>query len=408
MSSRVGGGSTSKDGTSMSSPHAAAVAALLLQKDPGLTVNEIENILKTTGKSVLDSRVGRSFPRVDAGAAVNSLITPLTITVPENAMEGDGVLMGQGTVTVSQAPTINLTVNLESDDISEVTVPPTITILADQTSGAFDITIIDDFINDGSQTVTIIASALGYSSDTDKIVVEDRIFANFYMGIYRNGWWYLDSNETPGWNTGDTRLKFGRAGDIPATGDWDGDGYTDMGLFRNGWWYLDDSGTLGWNAGDTRIKFGIAGDIPVTGDWDADGYTDMGLFRNGWWYLDDNGTIGWNAGDTRIKFGMAGDIPVTGDWDADGYTDMGIFRNGYWYLDDNGTLGWNAGDTRIRFGIAGDIPVTGDWDGDGYTDIGIFRNGWWYLDSNGTPGWNAGDTRIRFGIDGDIPMSGIW
>lgn len=90
--------------------------------------------------------------------------------------------------------------------------------------------------------------------------------------------------------------------------------YSHMGIYQNGWWYLDTDGTSGWSAGDTRIKFGIAVDIPVTGHWDADGDTDMGIFRSGWWYQDSNGTLGWNAGDTKINFGTAGDIPVSGMW----------------------------------------------------------------------------------------------
>ncbi len=41
--------------------------------------------------------------------------------------------------------------------------------------------------------------------------------------------------------------------------------------------------------GDALFGFGIASDIPVTGDWDGDGITDVGVVRNGKWYLDLNG-----------------------------------------------------------------------------------------------------------------------
>jgi FtsP/CotA-like multicopper oxidase with cupredoxin domain len=235
-----------------------------------------------------------------------------------------------------------------------------------------------------------------------------------HIGVVRNGWWYLDSNGTLGWQEGaDTTFSFSVSpSEIPVTGDWDGLGGTEVGVFDGGWWYLDTDGTAGWNAGtDTSMEFGISTDTPVTGDWDGDGDTNVGLFRSGWWYLDSDGTPGWNVGtDTSMSYGISTDIPVTGDWDGNGDTNVGLYRNGWWYLDSDGTQGWNAGtDTAILFGMAGDDPVTGDWDGDGITDIGVFRNGWWYLDSDGTLGWNsATDTAIRFGITGDDPVTGAW
>ena len=78
-------------------------------------------------------------------------------------------------------------------------------------------------------------------------------------------------------------------------------------------WILDNGdGTHG--AGDTVYSFGKAGDVPVTGDWNGDGITEIGVWRTSKsWILDDgDGTLG--AGDTIYSFGKAGDIPVTGGW----------------------------------------------------------------------------------------------
>jgi hypothetical protein len=80
------------------------------------------------------------------------------------------------------------------------------------------------------------------------------------------------------------------------------------------------NGNRAWNPGVDLItaKFGgVAGDVPVTGDWDGNGVTDIGVYRNGNWYLDMNGNRAWNPGVDLItaKFGgVAGDIPVTGNW----------------------------------------------------------------------------------------------
>ena len=68
-----------------------------------------------------------------------------------------------GTVTRTD-PSGALTVNLVSDDTSEASV-----VIADgqTTSPAFDISAVDDALLDGTQTVTITASATGYEQGSD-------------------------------------------------------------------------------------------------------------------------------------------------------------------------------------------------------------------------------------------------
>ena len=69
--SRRGGGSTVLVGTSMAAPHVAGTIALMQQKSRStLTADQIDAILKGTGRQVIDRRNGLSFPRVDAAAAV--------------------------------------------------------------------------------------------------------------------------------------------------------------------------------------------------------------------------------------------------------------------------------------------------------------------------------------------------
>jgi hypothetical protein len=67
--------------------------------------------------------------------------------------------------------------------------------------------------------------------------------------------------------------NFGRTGDIPVVGDWNGDGMTKIGVFRvvsgQGRWYLDFNGNGIWEGGsvDKYYIFGTLGDWPVTGNW---------------------------------------------------------------------------------------------------------------------------------------------
>ncbi len=69
---------------------------------------------------------------------------------------------------------LSFTVALSSSDTSELTVQATATILAGQTSVTFPINAIDDALIDGSQTVTITASAPAYGADlTRTMTVQD-------------------------------------------------------------------------------------------------------------------------------------------------------------------------------------------------------------------------------------------
>jgi hypothetical protein len=86
--------------------------------------------------------------------------------------ETAGTNAATGTLTLTQSQTTNLVVNLVSSDISEATVPASVTIPANQTNVAFAVAAVDDLISDGSAGVTITASA-GSLSATAAISVTD-------------------------------------------------------------------------------------------------------------------------------------------------------------------------------------------------------------------------------------------
>jgi subtilisin family serine protease len=64
-SSTQGGGYASWNGTSMATPHAAGVFALLKQAYPAMGIDNLELMLKARGKPILDGRNGFSTPRID-------------------------------------------------------------------------------------------------------------------------------------------------------------------------------------------------------------------------------------------------------------------------------------------------------------------------------------------------------
>ena len=286
----------------------------------------------------------------------------------------------------------------------------------------------------GTDTLTIASTSGSPSHGVNAALVVNPGGASGFpsrVGLFRSGFYWLEDvdgnqqfNQPP-----DQAFAFGGiAGDIPITGDWNGDGRTKVGIYRpsNGLFILDSNGDQQFDAGDAIYNLGVgtqAGDVPVVGDWNGDGRTKVGLFRQGFsWILDYNGNGVFEQGiDKTYAFGgQAGDVPVVGDWTGTGTSKIGLVRQGFfWILDanGNGTFDGTGTGQDLAFpfgGVAGDRPVVGDWNGDGTSKVGVFRQGFfWVLDANGNhqlDGTGPGqDLAFAFGgISGDMPVVGKW
>jgi hypothetical protein len=126
---------------------------------------------------------------------------------------------------------------------------------------------------------------------------------------------------------------------------------------------------------DHVFHYGVPGDMPITGDWNGDGIKTIGVYRDGKWYLDVDGDGKPSDADTKITYGQPGDLPLVGDWNGEGIDQIGVYRNGTWYLDADGNSQLDAHDKAFEMGAADDLPVVGDWDGDGVDDPGVFHGG---------------------------------
>ncbi|MCX6347996.1 MAG: hypothetical protein NTV79_00625, partial [Candidatus Aureabacteria bacterium] len=108
------------------------------------------------------------------------------------------------------------------------------------------------------------------------------------------------------------------------------------------------------------VYYGFGTDIPATGDYNGDGLADYAVFRPaiGRWYV---------RGQYNLAWGQNGDIPAPGDYNGDGTTATAVFRplSGGWFV---------SGQTRLYFGANGDIPAPGDYNGDGSADIAVYRH----------------------------------
>lgn len=121
--------------------------------------------ITATASGYLDGQVGLTIEE-DSDAPINVSVIPFSFS---ESSAGPVT----GTVTVAEPVLTDLTVNLSSGDVSEATVPATVTITTGNTFAEFPVTPIDDTEVDGNRNVTIFASATGYTNGTKQITVED-------------------------------------------------------------------------------------------------------------------------------------------------------------------------------------------------------------------------------------------
>ncbi|MCB1246430.1 MAG: N-acetylmuramoyl-L-alanine amidase [Acidimicrobiia bacterium] len=185
-------------------------------------------------------------------------------------------------------------------------------------------------------------------------------------GLYRrsDGFVYLRNSNTQG--VADVRFFFGNPGDIPIAGDFDGDGCDTVSLYRpsEGQVYVIDrlgaDGT-GLGAATTSFLFGVPGDVPFSGDFDGDGVDSVALHRpsTGSVFVRHDHRTG--PADSAFVFGAGSDLMFAGDWDGTATDTAGVFRpaTATFYLRYMNTTG--TADETFRYGTERMVPVAGSF-----------------------------------------------
>ncbi|MBR57529.1 MAG: hypothetical protein CMH54_05645, partial [Myxococcales bacterium] len=154
--------------------------------DEGYDWDTLATVNVTGGSLVVTLGAGSSRTKYTVADAIRieklAGVSPtLTVTIADvSIVESAGA--AATTATVTRTETIgDLVVTLTSDDTSEATVPATVTILDGEASATFDIAAVDDIISDGTQAVTISATAIGYSAGSDTLLVTEKdLFDDFH------------------------------------------------------------------------------------------------------------------------------------------------------------------------------------------------------------------------------------
>lgn len=153
-------------------PSSVTIAANQFSTTFNVTVND-DTLLDGTQRATIQA----TAPGVIPGAAVIAVADHESLVVTFNSSsirEDNGDNAAVGTVTRSNTDvSAPLVVRLSSSDLSELTVPATVTIPAGAQSADFAVNAVNDSILDGTQSVRVTASAAAYFSGSRLLNVLD-------------------------------------------------------------------------------------------------------------------------------------------------------------------------------------------------------------------------------------------
>jgi hypothetical protein len=138
--------------------------------------------LAPDGTSVIgeDRGVATVFRDAYTGTCTTNSLSPvqihtsLSLLVPDTANEGIGILGGR--VSIGQTCASPTSVSLASSVPERVSVPPVVVIPAGHANALFNLTVVDDAVFTGPQSVTVTADAAGFAVCTAAVVVLDNDF----------------------------------------------------------------------------------------------------------------------------------------------------------------------------------------------------------------------------------------
>jgi hypothetical protein len=104
---------------------------------------------------------------------VDNELTNLVLTMPAIFTEADGVRTNGGRVALLGVAVSNVVIALQSSSPAELSIPASVTVPAGQTNVLFDITALNDTQTNGSRSIAVTASALGFAAAQSSVTIYD-------------------------------------------------------------------------------------------------------------------------------------------------------------------------------------------------------------------------------------------
>ncbi|MCL1593012.1 MAG: cell wall-binding repeat-containing protein [Actinomycetia bacterium] len=202
-------------------------------------------------------------------------------------------------------------------------------------------------------------------------------------------------------------FTFGKSGDTPLVGDWNGDGTDTIAVFSpaTGTLMLRNTNTAG--DPDATLSIGQPDDIPVVGNFDGNGTDTIALYREDTHQLlIPLGSLINNPSDTRtISFNAGVNQILAGDFNGDGTDTLATYNPNSGALAIRQSLASDAAidQSIVRTASASDaVAIVGDWSGDGIDTVGVYSPTatTFFLPSATTP------VELVWGSDSWIPLTG--
>jgi len=387
-------GYASYNGTSMATPHVAGVAALLLSREPNLSVSTVKTRIISSAKplSSLNGLV-QSGGMVSAYRALGSSLTPapptsaVTYRIKQLTPSSDSSYGTRITTGDDTQVTANLSFYFPfyGTNYSKLEISSNGRIVPTNNSGSISLStdynnsvtaginvLNDDYVaspfssNGGvwlkseaeKATITWVVTPYAYMNSSNS--VNEMIFQAVLYNTGKIVYNFIDSD------TASTSYTDGASATSSVSPMSDGNGETLI-ISHN----TTNSTYLSSNKSVEISSVNAA----LFSDIDGDGRSDLIVWRPStavWYILKSSNGYDYSKAD-NFQWGFPGDKPIIGDFDGDKKTDLVVWRpsDGTWYFKNSSTN--FEGGSAIQWGAQGDIPLAGDIDGDRISDLMVYR-----------------------------------